>query len=558
MKKLPIGISDFKTVIHEDYYYIDKTLLIKEIVESSGSVLLIPRPRRFGKTLNLSMLKYFFEKTESDNSLFFTNTNIWHEESYRKLQGKYPVIFLTFKDIKETTWEKTFEHFKIIIANEFYRHSSTLLQNLSDFHRVQYQAILDKKAHEVSYSNSLLLLTELLHNHYQKKVIVLIDEYDTPIHASYVHKFYQEIIQFMRSLLTPVLKDNLYLERGILTGILRTAKEGIFSGLNNLNVCSLFDTTFQDKFGFTQSEVVQYLKDYNYLAHLNVVQEWYNGYTIGTIKVYNPWSLLMYGNKQGQLQPYWVNTSDNQIIKKILTGSDSEIKSDFELLLTEKTITKEVDEGIIFPGIEHNEQAIWSLLLFSGYLTYTSCTLERGKKVCNLIIPNEEVKTLYENFIHDIVQQTLKTAKVTALLQALRTGDIHIFETLLQEFVLNSMSMFDLPNNEPEKSYHLFVLGLLVLLSDTYQIKSNRESGYGRYDIMLIPHDKNRSGIIMEFKKVAVTGKETLELAAQRALEQISAKHYAQEMKTLRIKQIQAYGIAFQGKRVLVVASDLS
>ncbi len=555
MKKLPIGTSDFKKLINEDYYYVDKTLFIKELIESSGEVLLIPRPRRFGKTLNLSMLRYFFEKTETDTSILFAHTEIWKHEEYKKLQGKNPVIFLTFKDIKESDWHKAYESFRIIIAKEFKRHESALLPTLSDFHRKTYQAILEQNASEVVYTQSLSLLTELLYNHYQKKVIVLLDEYDAPIHAGYNNGYYNEATQFMRSLLTAVLKDNSYLERGVLTGILRTAKEGIFSGLNNLKVCSLLDNAFQDKFGFSQFEVEQFLKDYNHLNSLDDVQQWYNGYTIGTTTIYNPWSLLMYSDNQWRLQPYWVNTSDNQIIKKLVTLSDSEVKADLELLLSGATVTKIVDEAIIFPGIEDNAQAVWSLLLFSGYLTYTSCKLERGKSYCNLTIPNEEVKILYETFIQEIIESMLTKTKFKSFLTAIISGDIETFSLLLQEFIVNSMSFYDLPNDEPEKSYHLFVLGLLVLLADTYQIKSNRESGYGRYDIMLIPHDKNKLATIIEFKKVST---ESLEKTAQNALEQITAKQYAQELKALGITHIKALGIAFQGKKVLVLEQDLA
>jgi len=557
MKKLPIGVSDFKTILNDCYYYVDKTLLIKELIESSGLVILIPRPRRFGKTLNLSMLKYFFEKTDEDNSVLFKDTAIWQNRDYRKFQGQYPVIFLTFKDIKEENWEITYIKIVSLVAQAFSHHFDAIEKVILSSEINEYIAIMGKKADEATYHNSLFFLSRLLYRAYNKKVVILIDEYDACIHAGYNNNYYNTATHFMRSVLTSVLKDNKYLERGILTGILRTAKEGIFSGLNNLKVCSLLDYSFQDKFGFTQPEVENLLTHYNLLESFEDVQKWYNGYIVGNATIYNPWSLLMYADQKGKLQPYWLNTSDNQIIKKLLVLADAQLKADLELLLSNGTVTKVVDEAIVFSDIENNSDAIWSLLLFAGYLTYSKYVLERGKIYCDLKIPNEEIKFLYEGFIEDIFNRTLKTAKVDLFLNSLITGDVQTFSELLQEFILNSMSIYDLPNDEPEKSYHLFVLGLLVFLADSYQIKSNRESGYGRYDIMLIPHDKNKLGLVIEFKKVLIDRKETLDSAAEKALEQIRNKHYAQELKSLGIRRIKALGIAFQGKQILVVSKDI-
>lgn len=555
-KKFPIGISDFKIIIEDDYYYIDKTLLIKEIIESTGQVILLPRPRRFGKTLNLSMIKYFFEKKEINNKHLFLKTNIWKEKEYQALHGKYPIIFLTFKDIKETCWENAYKKIIAIISEEFERYYLLFRKDLLPHVLDEFESILRKTADEVTFSRSLFLLSKLLYKLYNTRVIILIDEYDAPIHAGYNYGYYNEIVQFMRSLLTSILKDNLYLEKGILTGILRTSKEGIFSGLNNLAVYTLMDTDFQDKFGFTKQEVEKLLKDSNLIDKFNEIQKWYNGYQFGNTTIYNPWSLLMCTKNQGVLKPYWVNTSDNQLIKKLLTLSGKEIKSDFELLLTNKTIEKEVDEAIIFPGIENNPRAIWSLLLFAGYLTYTQFRIEQGHSYCNLTIPNKEIELLYSSFIKDIFESTLTNPKVNILLTSLTTGQIDIFSELLQEFIINTISIYDLPNNEPEKSYHLFVLGLLVLLSDTYQVKSNRESGLGRYDIMLIPKNKKDLGIIIEFKKVSSSDK-SLEKSAKKALDQIVEKNYAQELKDLDIKHIKFLGIAFQGKKILVKSKDL-
>lgn len=555
MKKLPLGLSDFKTVIEDNYYYVDKSLLIKELLETPGQVILIPRPRRFGKTLNLSMLKYFFGISNTDNKHLFQNTYIGKEKKYMELQGQYPIIYLTFKDVKENNWESSYKKIREVIAKEFEHHLMTIQKNLSAHKLTEYMSIITKDADIEVYSRSLLDLTNLLSLHYNnQKVIILIDEYDAPIHAGFTHGFYNEIIQFMRSLLTSALKDNQYLEKGVLTGILRTAKEGIFSGLNNLSVYTLLDTEFEDKFGFTEQEVKQLLTDWEMRDQLPEIQAWYNGYKFGNITIYNPWSLLSCVSKKGTLKPYWLNTSDNQIIKKLISLASSEVKEELELLLNKKEIEKEITEAVIFPGIENNSKALWSLLLFSGYLTYSSCKLVIGKTYCNLTIPNQEIEILYKELITEVFERTLTSHKVNIMLRALTTGDMDTFQILLQEFLINSISMYDLPSNEPEKTYHLFVLGLLIFLSDQYQVKSNRESGLGRYDIMLIPKDITKLGIVIEFKKTAP--KETLEMAAQRALEQIKEKQYALELKNCGIKYIKLIGIAFEGKNIFVQSEN--
>jgi len=522
MKKLPIGISDYKKLIENDYYYVDKTLFIKEFWEESGEVILIPRPRRFGKTLNLSMLRYFFEHTNTGNSHLFTHTAIWQDLPARKLQGQFPVIFLTFKDVKEDNWESCYEKIKKVIANEFERHFHNFEQTLAPYKLEQYVSLLNTTAKEVDYGVSLLFLTQLLHDHYKKKVIVLIDEYDAPIHEAYMYGYYSNATRFFRSLFASVFKDNSYLERGVMTDILRAAKEGIFSGLNNLDVYSITHTKFQDKFGFTQNEVKQLLNDQNLPSKLSEIQEWYNGYLFGETTIYNPWSLNMYAKERGILLSYWANTSDNQLIKKLLIYTTEDVKKDLEALLNGQTIETEIHEAVIFPGIEQNPIALWSLLLFTGYLTYIKKEIIRSELICVLTIPNLEIKILYEKLIRNIIEDTFSASNAKILLTALITGNTEVFSELLQEFISSSMSVFDLPKNEQEKSYHLFILGLLVYLMDTYDVKSNRESGFGRYDIMLIPKDPNKLGIVMEFKKAK--DDETIEQAAHKALEQIKQK----------------------------------
>jgi len=554
MKKLPIGISNYKELIENDCYYVDKTLFIKEFWEEPGKVILIPRPRRFGKTLNLSMLRYFFEHTNVDNSNLFSNTSVWQDESIRELQGQFPVIFLTFKDIKENNWKSCYIKLREVIANEFKRHFHTLKQTIASYDIEKYLSLLNENATEETYSTSLLFLTQLLHDHYKKKVIVLMDEYDAPIHEAYVNKYYSNVIEFFRSFFASVFKDNSYLERGLMTGILRAAKEGIFSGLNNLDVYSITHNKFQDKFGFTQNEVKQLLNDQNLPGKLSEIQEWYNGYLFGETTIYNPWSLNMYAKERGILLSYWANTSDNQLIKRLLIYTSEDVKKDLEALLNGQTIKTEIDEAVIFPGIERNPIALWSLLLFTGYLTYTKKEILRSELICVLTIPNLEIKILYEKLIKNIIEDAFSISNAKILLTALTTGNTEVFSELLQEFVSSSMSVFDLPNNEQEKSYHLFILGLLVYLMDTYEVKSNRESGFGRYDIMLIPKDPNGLGIVIEFKKA--TDDETIEQTAHKALEQIKQKNYVQELKSRNIHNIKLMGIAFLGKKVLVVSTD--
>lgn len=557
MKNLLIGGHDYKEFIEKDYYYVDKTLLIKELFDVNGKVTLLPRPRRFGKTLNLSMLKYFFEKTPQSTSHLFTNTAIWQEEKYRKEQGQYPVIFITFKDVKENTWEKTYEKLTIIIADEFKRHNY-LLDVLAGQTAKDYTAIMERTASSVLFESALLLLTKLLHNHYQQKVIVLIDEYDAPITIAVHKKYYEDIISFMRGLLGGVLKDNNFLERGVVTGILRVAKESVFSGLNNLIVSSVTDNFFQDKFGFTQSEIDKLLAYYNFSDKAHDIKSWYNGYTFGTTTIYNPWSILNCIQNSGQLEPYWVNTSDNELIKTLIARANPSLKKELEKLLNNQATSQEIDEGLVFPGIERNDRALWSLLLYTGYLTYNKKERVGKKNIYDLVIPNEEIESLYAKLIQGIWEALLTTDKIQTLLEALVDGDSYTFAESLQEFIAHSISYHDFAPQDPERSYHLFVLGLLVNLSNTHEIKSNREAGKGRSDILLIPRDTNQLGIVLEFKKVSVAQGQTLESAAQTALDQIKEKQYYQELANRGIHNIQLIGISFLAKDIFVKFENIN
>lgn len=553
--KIPLGISDFKTIIDEGYYYVDKTLFIEELKRSNGQVLLIPRPRRFGKTLNLSMLQYFYEISHESNAHLFKNTAIWKKADIRKLQGTYPVIFLTFKDCKDRDKSTMFSDIKEVIIQEFRRHYNELKDSLNNDEHKDYIAIKERKAPITLYKNSLRFLTHLLKQKYKKKAIVLIDEYDAPIHAAYNNGFYQDVIDFMRALLSGAFKDNKHLARGVLTGILRTGKEGIFSGLNNLKIRTLLDNKFSDKFGFTIKEVDQLLRDVKLTKKAPLIKEWYNSYRCGKTVLYNPWSLLECIDNDGEIDAYWANTSDNELIKNIIAQADNSVKSELEALLSGATIEKEIATDLTLPGIESDDQAIWSLLLFAGYLTFTHIKIIEGKKWCKLTIPNQEIHILYRSLITNIMGTSLSKTTLRYLRQSIEEADSEVFSTVLQEFISKSMSYYDMPSTEPERGYHLFVLGLLVLLSDTYTVKSNKESGFGRYDILLIPHDKKKFGLILEFKKVS--SQETFEKASQKALDQINEKNYAQELKDLGIKKIAAFGIACKGKEIVVKAQRL-
>lgn len=551
-KNLPIGMSDYQKLIEGDYYYIDKTLLIKEILKTRPEVLLLPRPRRFGKTLNLSMLRYFFEKSDKGTRELFNNTAIEQDIDCMKEQGQYPVIFVSFKDVKKSTWEGAHSALADVIALEFQRHDYLLQDNLLHRDQKAFSAILEKEADCDLLSSSLFFLSRLLHDHYKKPVVILIDEYDAPITAGYNEKYYKEIIDFMRSLLTRACKDNNYLYFAVLTGILRVAKESIFSGLNNAEVHTVLSEWYQDKFGFTEQEVQELLENQELTGISGDVKAWYDGYLFGKTVIYNPWSILQCARHGGKLAPYWVNTSDNALIELLLARSDQKVKEEFERLLANETIETGIEEATVFPGIERNTKAVWSLLLFAGYLSVAGVMQVGDELIYQVTIPNKEIKLLYVDLIKKIFQEVISTNKSEKLLLALTSGDSETLAYLLQEFVESSMSMFDFTARDPENSYHLFILGMLVYLSNKYEIKSNRESGYGRYDIMVIPRAPNATAIVIEFKKVL--DKELLKSAAQRAIEQIQQKNYVRELHDRGITNIVLLGIAFRGKELFVAS----
>jgi hypothetical protein len=551
-RPLPIGISDFKELRDGSCAYADKTLLIEEMVENGGKIALVPRPRRFGKTLNLSMLRYFFEKSDKDTSYLFKDLEIWKLEKYRQMQGQFPVVFLSFKDVKYLTWENTLISLRRLIAREFQRHQY-LLEGalLGPAEKEEYLRIVRLEVDLPTLDNSLSKLTEWMSRYHQSQVIVLIDEYDSPVHAAYVGGFYEQMIVFLRNWLSGGLKDNAYVKYGMLTGILRIAKESIFSGMNNIATFTLLDEEFQDKFGLLESEVKALLDSHDLSGQLPQIRQWYDGYRVGSCEgLYNPWSVLCCIAKKGKLAPYWVNTSDNALIKRLVTRGDEYLKKEMEGLLNGTGIEKKIDEGIVFPDLEKSSNSIWSLLLFSGYLTIEA-TPSYGTP-CRLRIPNMEVAEVYSSIILDWFNTSIAEPEYHLLLNSLIQGDIDTFSKIFSKFMTSSVSVFDVPAEDSEKIYHAFVLGLLVGLKGRYEVKSNRESGYGRYDVMLIPQNIKDLGIVLEFKKVDPSKKAGLEETALSALGQIEEKNYAQELLDRNIKKILLLGLAFQGKKVLI------
>lgn len=559
-KKLPLGISDFKEIITGNYAYVDKTLLIKELVEGGIKVTLIPRPRRFGKTINLSMLKYFFEKpidsSKQSQSHLFDGLAIASHPEIMEHQGKYPVIFMTFKDVKQASWHECLADIKRIIGKEFERHSYLLASPmLSPNQKLEYQEIIALRAPKTSYRNALKDLSEYLAAFHGAKTIILLDEYDLVIQEAYLrdsHALYDHAITFMRTFLGGGLKDNTALQQGIITGILRIAKESIFSGLNNLKVCSLVSDAYADKFGLLEHEVADLLKEFGLAGQADNIRRWYNGYRSGKHHIYNPWSIITCIENKGKFGAYWVNTSQDGLIKKLIQLSGSTVKEDFELLVAGKTITSPLAENIVFQALESDSTALWNFLLFTGYLTFTRVWNEQDLPYVELAIPNAEINSLYRTVMTTWFTQIFEIAKYQRMLQNLVQGNMLEFRERFTDFVGKTLSSFDVGGTEPEKFYHALVLGMLVSLENTHEIKSNRESGFGRYDVMLIPKDSNLPGIIIEFKKVSTLRKETLETAAQAALAQIAEKNYAAELHTRGITHSIPLAIVFQGRDVLV------
>ena len=555
-KKLPIGISNFKEIIEDEYYYFDKTEFIENLFEEVSKIKLFTRPRRFGKTLNMSMIKYFFDiENKNENKKLFENLKI-SENEYFKKQGTAPVISISFRNYDESSWENGFEMIKNTIS-DLYDEFEFVKENLSARKKEKYDSILFNRATEATWKLSLLDLTKYLYEYYGQKVVVLIDEYDQPIIDSYVKGYYQEAISFFKTFYGVVLKDNNYLEMGIMTGILRVAKENIFSGLNNLRVHTILDNRFTEYFGITESEVEKVLKDFNLEFELQDVQKWYNGYLFGDIKVYNPWSIINFLNDE-KLKPYWVNTSGNELIKLYLKKLKNEIFDDFSKLLNREEIYKRINENMTFSNLESNySKNIWNLFFHSGYLTL-------GKKIeddgmCYLKIPNEEILKMFSEMFIEIYFEDYE--KFLYMSNALREGNISDFEKYLKEVLLENVGIFDVSGIYREQFYHGLMFGIILILKNEYEITSNNFAGKGRYDLLLKPKnlEKRKEGVILELKVVNAIENlsedkifEKLENECDIALQQIEGKEYISVLKNAGVENILKIGIAFFGKEVAV------
>ena len=553
MQRIALGISDFKKLQDVKGYFIDKSFFIKEIIDENFETILLPRPRRFGKTLNLSMLKYFFEKEKQNKSYLFDNLTIAKEPEFKEHFNRYPVIFLSFKDVKETSFEIAFSKIKRLISLEYKRHSYILDFLKDENDKRIFKEITSERADLSLISDALIYLSKWLYESTGEKVVILIDEYDTPIQSAFFRGFYDEMINFFRNFLSAGLKDNSYLFKAVLTGILRVARESIFSGLNNIGTYTILDTEFETSFGFTEDEVFKMLDDYGIGDFKDGVKKWYDGYIFGkNTTIYNPWSILNFVSKKEKVfEPFWVNTSSNDIIRDLVINSSFSTKKEFELLLRDEPLTKQIDSAIVFRDIEKNETSLYSFLLFCGYLKPFEKKIVVGENICKLLIPNFEVKTIFRKAFLNWFNQSFVNEKLKVMLQALLEGDLELFEEILSEFVLETLSYFDTAGKNVEAVYQAFVLGLLVSLpASSYEVNSNKESGYGRYDICLIPKDLSKKAIIMEFKTIRV--KENKDTALDSAIKQLIEKKYETEILKRGIKDILRFGVVFDGKRVWI------
>ena len=552
-KPLPVGISDYVRA-QSEYYYVDKTLLVKEFLDRKAYVSLFTRPRRFGKTLNMDMLRVFFEISDEDTEKYFSDKEIWKcGDKYREHQGKYPVIFLTFKDVKFDSWEATFRKIAELVQEEFGRHMELAdSEKLEKYEKDYFEKILGGAVSEVELSASLQKLSKMLCMHYGKAPIIIIDEYDTPIQEGYSKEFYDEIIGFMRNFFSGAFKDNKYLSYGFLTGILRIAQESIFSGLNNLTVNSVMDEEYDAFFGFTQAEVDQMLAYYGVTEKVEELKGWYDGYFFGKEEIYNPWSVINYISRGCLPQTYWVTTGKNEILDDVLKAASEDVTEKLYALLQGDSVVARIDQNVVYRSLTEDPANIYSLLLVAGYLKTTKKQLQGdGSWLCEVSIPNREIASVYKSEILSHLMQIGAMGQATAnkIAESLYAPDCRKLQVGIGEYMKKSISFYD---SGAEGFYHGLVLGLVALMDDRYKIRSNRESGDGRYDISLIPRDLKYPGIIMELKSDKNLDEKKLESLAKEALKQIDDKEYDTEMREEGIEVILKLGIAFSGKKVKI------
>jgi hypothetical protein len=550
MKKLAIGVDDFKRLREADAYFVDKSLFIEAVIEDVSDVLLFPRPRRFGKTLNMSMLHYFFSnKNTEENRRLFDWLAITKSPVFEQYFGQFPVVSLSFKSCKGKTYEEVYLSIITIIAKAFQEYEYILGKEIFSKTEVEeYISIKNKTANKTLVNFSILMLSEFLHRYYQKKILILIDEYDTPIHEAYQNGFYTNTIDFLRILLGNALKGNEYLQKGILTGILRVSKESMFSDLNNVKVYSVLTEKFNTWFGFTQQEVDQLLDDFGLSNSSSQVKDWYNGYYFGNEEIYNPWSMLGFVDSNGKFQPYWLSTSANALVHNLIKDSDKTVKKDIEDALNNTPVYSTIDENISFDFLKNSREHILSFLVQTGYLKARYHDFVGSDRIYQIEIPNIELSKIYYTVIETWFNESIGSKDLENMLKALISGDIELFEDILNVFVVNYLSFYQTSKDHIEKVYHAFVLGMLITLKDSYHIESERESGYGRVDILMTPKNKTQPGIIIEMKKIRP--RETTETAIEAALKQIEDRRYETTLRQQGCTNIMKVAVTFDGKRV--------
>lgn len=561
-KKISIGYQEYDEVITKGLFYIDKTRFIKEWWENGDKVTLIARPRRFGKSLTMSMTEQFFTVEYKDRSELFKDMDIWKESEYRILQGSYPVISLSFSDIKEVSYLQARKKIGECIVDLYNKYDYLTAGNTLNEKEKNYFHNISSDMEDSEISISLRRLSNYLYKFYKKKVIILLDEYDTPMQESYVNCYWESLTAFTRNLFNATFKSNPYLERAIMTGITRVSKESVFSDLNNLKVVTATSTEYADCFGFTEEEVLNALTTYGFADKSADVKRWYDGFTFGnTTGIYNPWSIINFLNK-GEIGPYWTNTSSNTLAGNLIRQGSRQIKETFEILLSGESITTEIDEQIVYDQLDIDESAIWSLLLASGYLKVKRRKIPKAsmidwKQLYELEITNLEVMIMFRGLVSDWFASS--ASNYNDFIKAMLQDDIKAMNIYMNRVALTTFSFFDSgkkpsSESEPERFYHGFVLGLIVEMEDRYTVTSNRESGFGRYDVMLEPKKSTDDAIIMEFKVQDSDEENTLSETVQSALQQIEVKKYAVSLieKGVPQNRIRKYGFAFHGKEVLI------